>query len=581
LKIRLEDDSRVERLDLAEYGALEVLQGTTGYVRSSVFAHALGYRRGSTIWWEGNEKEPSAGNAFLHVSSITPQWKSRWNHAGPLWLVGWDCESWNGVGKGDTNCFEVANSPSLISMGLSGGTVYGTADGALASITNVPLVADFSSRPRGGNAENADVIFDRVGDNYSVFRAAFRLVDRSPVGPRTGDFAVDPSPLAVATPVVGPSAAVRELLQRHEFPAIPGPLETGVFALPPSASLSVSTLADGSAVVDQAAFLQRLIDRDGVARITPGVYRLSHPLQLGSVERIEGLVAAAPGEVVLVAGGDFPVIQGRRSSAGDKPAQLSVVLSGVALVGGNYGIYWSAEPGNFGAGMTVAHSTFEHLRFTGQSVAGVAALGIAGIDSNSWRRVLFEALPIAVLGAGKGAQLGMNYADKQGFMLCTFRQVREAVWSWDSERPSGGNFWYRSAFEQVGAVSRTRAAYNLIWFGSTFKDVGATRGLSMLDYGTTATGDFFVISSRWSGRGPAAVTDTASWGVGTYLLGSEFLQQEGGLVGSRDSDTLLVWGSRVGVDGRDGLPAKHLVINTLWSGVRAGFELGSRQPSAQ
>ena len=580
LKVRLEDDSRVEGLDLAEYGALEVLQGTSGYVRHSVFSHALGYRPGSTIWWEGNDDERSADNAFLYIASITPQWRSRWNRAGPLWLVGWDCESWNGSGNGDSNCFEVTNSPSLISMGLSGGTVYTAEGGALANIHQIPLVADFSSRPKGGFRENADLIFDQVGENFHLFRSDIHVVDRRPIGVRSGFFRRQVESLDASKIVDQPSMKMRNLLQSHVFPPLPDATKIGAFASPMTQPVALPTTGLTTPDMDHAMSLQRLIDRDGVARVSPGIYRLARSLRVGTTNRIEGLVASAPGEVVLVAAGNFPLIQGRTIVGRSRTelGQQAIVLSGLALVGGSHGILWSAESANVGPGVKVAHSTFENLRFIGQSVAGVAVLGIEGFDSNSWRRVSFEDMPIALMGVGKGGNFGMNYADKQGFMLCSFRNVRDAVWSWDTERPSGGNFWYRSTFDSVGAVSRTRAAYGLTWFSSTFHDVQAARAIDVLDNGRTETGEFYLISTRWSGRGPNAITDTSSWGQGTYLLGSEFSQQKSRLVGSDAVDMLLSWGNQIGTSIDRVSPDKALVINTVTAGARVGFELVNRKP---
>ena len=578
LKIRLEDDSRVEALDLAEYGALEVLQGTAGYVRHSVFSHALGYRLGSTIWWEGNEDEPSMDNAFLHISSSTPQWKSRWNHAGPLWLVDWACESWNSYGKRDKNCFEVSNSPSLISIGLSGGTAYMAQGGALAHIHNVPLVADFSSRPRGGSLEGADLLFENVSDNYHVFRSEIRVVDRAPGSIRVGDLGLDDQSLLAPKQPTGPSSEMQAVLRGHVFPPTPSLGRNGVFAQPMPSSSPVAKLSYHTGILDQSEFLQQLIDQNGIARVVPGTYWLSRSLKIGSMLRAEGLVASAPGEVVLAATGDFPIIEGRgtKDIAKQDSRVRSIVLSGVAMVGGSHGILWNADDGNIGPGRVIASSTFEHLRFSGQSVAGVAALGTGGIDSNSWRRVLFENIPTAIMGIGKGADAGMNYADKQGFMLCTFRNIRDAVWSWDSERPSGGNFWYRSEFENVGNVSRTRAAYEMIWFASTFSDVHGDLAFKMLDNGSTATGDFYVISGRWTGEGPAVVTSTASWGLGTFLLGSEFRQRHGMLVSSREDDALLLWGSQVAASESSLFPERHLVINSVIAGKATSFSIGSR-----
>ena len=573
LKVRLEDDSRVEDFDLAEYGALEVLQGGSGYVRRSTFSHALGYRPGSTIWWEGNESEPSSENVFLHISSITPRWKSLWNHAGPLALLVWDCESWNGNLNGDKNCFEVTDSPSLVSMGLSGGTVYGARNGALAALRNLPLMADFSSRPLGGALENADLLFSNVGDSFGFFRYPFRLQDRLPIGRRESALSFFSEKKTTSG---DPSYEINSLLINQRFPKIISISETGAAAPPFNVGeLASNSEAKCSVNNDCTKYIQSMIDRDGIAKLPSGVYKIERSLRLGSVGRIEGVVSVDRGDVQLIASANFPIIQGRGVSPKmrENMQQQSVVLSGVTLVGGSYGVSWDGRAENFGPGVTIAGSMFEHVSFVGQSTAGVAALGITGLDSNSWRRIRFENLPVAWLGIGKGMNLGMNYADKQGFIFTTFRNVHEVVWSWASDRSSGGNFWYRSKFEHVGNISRTRSAYNLTWFQSTFHDVYADRGFKILDDGRTETGNFFVVSSRWTGNGPVVVSDTGSGGQSAVFLGSDLLQSGSRLVERRSDTTLFIWGSKVKNQFSGPISGPHIIIDSVFENTRIDISL--------
>jgi hypothetical protein len=129
-------------------------------------------------------------------------------------------------------------------------------------------------------------------------------------------------------------------------------------------------------------------------------------------------------------------------------------------------------------------------------------------------------------------------------------------------------------------VSRTRAATNLIWFSSIFHDIVSERALKLVDSGTTVTGEFYVISSQWTGKGPSSVSDTGSWGVGTYFLGSEFLQDQIALVEPSDNDMLFSWGNRVETRRKTELPGRYMIINSNISGIRTGFDVGAKTLSS-
>jgi hypothetical protein len=416
-------------------------------------------------------------------------------------------------------------------------------------------------------------LFSNVSDSFGMFRFPFRLKDRLPAGQRTsalGYFTENRGGLSK------PSDAIRSLLINQRYPKIIANSETGAEASPFSAEEHAST-PEASCSVNGVCvkYIQSLIDKYGVARLPSGIYKIEQSLRMGSVDRIEGVVAADRGHVRLVASGNFPVIQGRGVSPNmlNKMQQQSVVLSGVSLVGGTYGVSWDGRAEGFGPGVTIAGSMFEHIDFLNQSIAGVAAIGMTGLDSNSWRRVRFENLPAAWLGIGKGMDFGMNYSDKQGFIFNTFRNVHDVVWGWVSDRSSGGNFWYRSKFENVGNISRTRSAYNLMWFQSSFNNVNANRGFKILDDGRTETGNFLLVSSRWVGQGPTVVSDTGSGGQAAIFLGSELLQSGSCLVGQDKGTTLFIWNSKVGSPLPDPVTAPHVIINTVFKNKSTAISL--------
>ena len=113
-------------------------------------------------------------------------------------------------------------------------------------------------------------------------------------------------------------------------------------------------------------------------------------------------------------------------------------------------------------------------------------------------------------------------------------------------------------------------------FSSIFHDIVSERALKLVDSGTTVTGEFYVISSRWTGKGPPSVSDTGSWGVGTYFLGSEFLQDQTGLVEPGDHDMLFSWANRIENRRKTELPGRYMIINSNLSGTRTGFDVGAK-----
>jgi len=582
LRVRIRDGAHVNRLRLSEYGGLDVQQATSGYVRDSIFTAMLGYWPGPQITWHGNSSEPSRGNAFLGLASLTPGDGSSLANAGDLWLVAWDCESWNGPGSAASpRCFTIDGSTRVVSLSLGGGTAYPQFGGALARFRNVPAVVSWFEHGRGGRLDDADLLLDNVGALVSVqpnVNLRHRDLDAPTNATRVRLF--DPSPTdggrrISSTDVATMSAAERGALSALVDATLPQPRVKPVRrtlddALGPRWRDGLQSRPDSSVKI------QAEIDKHGIARLAGGIYYLDRPLKIGRRARMEGVLGEHRDAVYLVAKGNFPVIEGRGDYRGDprsgEGVVINLVLSGLTLYGGTHGIHLSAEPGNLGGGGVVAWSQFSELKFMHQSVSGVNAAGIAGLDENLWYRADFFDVPVALHGAGTGAGIGMNYADKQHFLDCQYQDVSDTVWHWTSDRPSGGEVWADAYFSNVGRLTQTRAANNLLWTNSVMEDVGGPVAIDVTDDGSTATYYFMVVDSVWRGRGPAVVTDTQSWGVGTLFVGTEFAQSGGSIVADAPAQSLFAWGSRVTGSAN---------IGTVQSGLFIGSSLGPFDAAVQ
>jgi hypothetical protein len=552
IRVAVRDGARVNRLSLSEYGGLTVEQASSGYIHDSTFTRLLGYWPGPHVTWHGNSREPSRGNAFLGLASITPATPSVWRDAGDLWFVNWDCESWSAHGKEIPRCFVLEGATRVVSVGLGGGTATPERSGALASFRDVPLLVNWFPNLRGGALDGADLILDHVGTLITVQpEGGLRVSDTAG---STRWRILDADPARGGARVATSGVANATVAQRAVLAATFAGVTTPPVRQKPRARAIVDPLgADWTAGIgaqpDAAASIQARIDAESVVRLAPGVYYLDRPLRLGNHRRIEGLIGKSRKEVVLVAKGAFPVISGRgdigRDPHAPKDALVTLALEGLTLYGGTHALDWTGERGNLGPGGVVAWSAFEDLALLKQSVAAVHASGIGGLDSNLWRRVDITDTPIAFRGDGTGAGPGMTYADKQHFLDCQYQRIADTVWYWTSDRPSGGAVFADNVYLDVGRATRTRAANHLLWSNSVFENVTGDVALDVTDAGSTGTYYFTMVDSVWRGRGARVVTDTQSWQVGTLFVDTEFAQSGGSLVAADGEQTLFGWRSRI------------------------------------
>ncbi len=583
IRVAVRGGARVNRLSLSEYGGLSVEQASSGYVRDSTFTRLLGYWPGPHVAWRGNTREPSRGNAFLGIASITPGAPSVWRDAGDLWFVNWDCESWSTRGKEIPRCFSIEGATRVVSVGLAGGTATPQRSGALASFRDVPLLVNWFPSARGGELDGADLLLDHVGTLVTVQpEDALRVRDTA------GNArwrVLDAEPGHGGARVAASSAARASPAQRTALAATFAAITTPLARPKPRARVIADPLgADWTAGIeaqpDAAALIQAQIEAAGVAHLAPGVYYLDRPLRLGSPRRVEGLIGEDRDRVILVAKGAFPVIAGRgdfgRDDSTPKNALVTLALDGLTLYGGTYALDWTGDRGNLGPGGVIAWSAFQDLALLKQSVAAVHASGIGGLDSNLWRRVDVADTPIAFRGDGEGAGAGMTYADKQHFLDCQYQRIADTVWYWTSDRPSGGAVFADNVYLDVGRVTRTRAANHLLWSNSVFENVSGDVAIDVTDRGFTATYYFTMIDSVWRGSGPRVVTATQSWQVGTLFVDTEFAQAGGSLVASDGEQTLFGWRSRITGSARVGAVHSGVFVDSTLGGFDKPLQLVER-----
>jgi hypothetical protein len=533
LQVRISAGAQVTGIEIYDFRHLIVDQGQSGYVRNSIFTGADGYATTPMVTWNGNTTDPSGPNTFASMVSITGTAASQWTNAGDLWLLGWDAESWNYQGGGDTNAYIFGGKTRIYSIGVTGGTGVPTHGGALAKFVSVDGVMMLFNQGHGGQLDNADFLFEQVGTRLtSQSNADVKVADIAPQGDRL--FILDPgasAPVALAT-VAGATPGGTT--------SLPAQLTWALSATPPgypmgkparrtiTDPLGDQWLSAAAGKPDSSTAIQAQIDASGVAVLAPGVYYLDHPLKLGSNKRSEAILGAGSTQVVLAARGAFPVIQGRGDIhyATNGVVMEQVAIEGLTLYGGTDGIRFSSEAGNFGDGAQIAWSMFSDLKFLRQTEAGVYVKSIFGIDNNLWNHDDFLGLPAAFVGFGTGYAAGMNYADKQQIIDCQFQQIAGYAWNWQAQRPSNVDVFSGDYFYEVGGVSATTSTLTALWTNSVMENVSGTSAIHSID-GTGA--NFYQYDNLWTGTGPSVITDAQN---NNAMIAVKYQQSGGQIVSS-------------------------------------------------
>ena len=275
---------------------------------------------------------------------------------------------------------------------------------------------------------------------------------------------------------------------------------------------------------DHTAYLQSLIDTQGIAQVAAGTYYISQPL---SLKQGQGLVGAGASRTVIIAKNDIDLIHGAEVNE-VHPFPLYAtrfVLADLTLQGGRNGIHHD----KYGSGGGAQYNMIDlsHVTFRDMSEAGIFIDGIMAWDNNLIDEVNFvrckaglkQRVDPAWVG---GDNPGMSYLDKNVFYRAQFVESDIAL-DMQGNRGSFGNHFINSSFRDNGQTANLINWASTVFANSEFINNGGAptlkqnyfdhaggvyvvasrfqagaRGLSMLGYGTTCEGCTFELSGSTS-----------------------------------------------------------------------------------
>lgn len=191
---------------------------------------------------------------------------------------------------------------------------------------------------------------------------------------------------------------------------------------------------------DQSAYIQNLINTNGIAELDAGIYYIGKTL---TIQNNQGIIGKGTGKTVLMGlTDDFPIITGEGESTG-----VNFTLANMTLQGGSVGLRIHHLGNNL---MQVTSCAFKFLVFRNQQI-GIHLDQFYGFDNNFLDHLNFVDCEIGLFqevdsGYSGGETATMMYVDKTVFYKNQFVNCGTAV-SMRAERTDNLIAWVDSHFK--------------------------------------------------------------------------------------------------------------------------------------
>jgi len=196
---------------------------------------------------------------------------------------------------------------------------------------------------------------------------------------------------------------------------------------------------DRKGKTDSTAYIQNLINTNGVAELPEGIFYISSTLNIVN-DGTHGIMGKGTGKTVICGlTDDFPLISVTSGDFG------GIVLGYMTLQGGNKGIYESNPP------MMISFQSIKYISFRNQAV-GMHFKELFGIDNNFFENLAFTNCTTGILQESYPSLPnpndlnGSTYMDKNVFYNCQFINCSVGM-NLHSIRASNLNAWIDCKFD--------------------------------------------------------------------------------------------------------------------------------------
>jgi len=421
------------------WGTINFNCSVSGYFRNNRIIKHMVSSSNINILMKGNSTTPSYGNTHLFSNFLMPGGDATdIDGLESTTFVGVDAEAWNHSGTGTNALLKLTNIGSLKITDISGSNVTvpykvpfydidatdsfilnklaSTDMDVISPRTNVMLMAGKDGYSRSGGTVTG---FDLQSIYNSSFYAGLLKLD----GVEQTSTITEPTTINKIT---------NSLLGTQYTPWIRTIWET----LPDPTGANWK--ADRIGKTDQTAYIQNLINTNGIADLPEGIFYIGSTLNI-PLDSSHGIVGKGTGKTAIIGlTDDFPLI-----TIGGGETQ-NFTLSNLTLQGGSVGVFSSVS------NTQIAFENLKYIVFRDQ-MYGIHLRHIMGIDNNFFEHLGFVNCskaffqdPLAT--PPDNGFTTMTYVDKTVFYECQFINCATGV-SMLATRADNLNLWYNCKFD--------------------------------------------------------------------------------------------------------------------------------------
>lgn len=420
---------------------------SSGYFRNNRFIKLWTHSAWPQTVMKGNNETPSYGNVVLWRNYLIPNGDAT-NISGleSLTLVGVDAESWNYKNLGDKSLLFMRNIESL-KIGSFSGLNHGKyptpvfdieAKNLLLFGKNIYSRSEKDTVRPGTNVimmsgRHEDYVFRETKSTLNL-KAYFNNKDITLNNEMVTGIISGTNANRIENILVNLNVSPWE---RPSFDNLPMPV-------------SSAQMASRANKKDQSAFIQELINTQGIAELDEGIYYIAKPI---IITREQGIIGKGSGKTAIVGiTDDFPLILGRDDVSKTSKTSSKYFLAHLTLQGGEKGLYVNPM-GKEKKLFQLTSCTFKNIIFRNQRNA-MHFDKFYGVDNNFFDNVSFVDCEIGIyqepkpgFDVNKGETSTMMYMDKNVFYNCQIIRCKVGF-SLLAKRPNNLNAWIDCNFDQ-------------------------------------------------------------------------------------------------------------------------------------
>jgi len=431
---------------------------SSGYFRNNKFIKHWITSVYPQLSLKGNNTTPNYGNTWAWLNLLTAHGDATdIDTFGDLNILGLDAEAWNYTNEGTGKALLYMRNMGNVKLASMAGLGYATNPTPVFDIqaNNLMLLAKEISTNGGTNTTTAKTFtidsnsesYTVTGGNYDI-RGHFNNTNLAYNG-------TNQTALIAGTPATNIISSIlgteKTPWLRPVFEPIPNP--TGI-------NWNANRVGKSSS----RAYIQNLIDTNGIANLPEGIFNIDAPLL---VNKDEGIVGSGTGKTAIVGlTDDFNLINVRGAGIG------SFTISYLTFQGGSKGVHITSD--GLDTWFQPNGINFKYVVFRNQATYGIEVAQMYGMDNNMFEQIHFFNIPTAFKQTPDPAWEGfetnhMTYIDKTVFYNCQVINCGTGF-SLRTARADNLNAWINCNFDSNNVAINLNAHNAPILINCDFKN---------------------------------------------------------------------------------------------------------------